>query len=77
VLNPQEKMDLRSAKRSADLVLSQESGKKVAFVLAGRGVGPRAAVRILRQPYNSEEEFLEEILREEATFAKNREFWAN
>ena len=76
-LNPQEKLDLRAAKRSADLVLSQESGKRVAFVLAGRGVGPRAAVRILRQPYNSEEEFLEEILREEATFAKNREFWAN
>jgi ATP-dependent Lhr-like helicase len=59
--------------RIADLVLTH--GRRALVVLAGRGVGPRAARRILSRSYRSEEDFYREILRAERTYARTRRFW--
>ena len=72
-LDRKEKKDLNTAKKTADLVLS--FGKRDAFVLAGRGIGPRTAVRILREPHKDTEDLLASIYKHEAEFARNREYW--
>jgi len=72
-LTKKEKKDLDSAKKSADIILS--FGKKAAFVLAGRGIGPQAAIRILREPHESKEDLLSSIYEAEATFSRTREYW--
>lgn len=72
-LERNEKKELNTAKKSADLILS--FGKKAAFVLAGRGIGPKTAVRILREPHKDTEDLLTSIYKHEAEFARNREYW--
>lgn len=72
-LTEKERKDLKVAKKSADLVLS--FGKRAAFVMAGRGIGPASAVRILREPVKDNDEFISAIIRQESEFAKNREYW--
>lgn len=74
VLDSEDKKKLKNAKKSADLVLN--FGKKAIFILAGRGIGPTKAARILRMMYSSREELLEEILLQESEFTRTREFWA-
>ncbi|MFX1511702.1 MAG: DEAD/DEAH box helicase [Promethearchaeota archaeon] len=74
LLEPEERKELRTAKRAADLVLS--FGKRAAYVLAGRGVGPVSAARILRDPDAKDEMGLvRTIIRVEAEFARTREYW--
>jgi ATP-dependent Lhr-like helicase len=51
-------------------------GKKAIFVLAGRGVGPVNATRILAKPNLSEEELLKNILKAEREFVKNKKYWS-
>ncbi|MHA2202787.1 MAG: helicase-related protein, partial [Candidatus Hodarchaeales archaeon] len=72
-LTREEKKDLNTAKKSADLILS--FGKKAAFVLAGRGIGPTTAIRILRSPQKDKEDLLALIYKYEADFARTREYW--
>ena len=60
-------------KRTANLVST--NGGRAAMVLAGRGVGPETAARILRNSYRDEDDFLREIMGAEVTFAKNKRFW--
>ena len=50
-------------------------GKRAAFVLAGRGIGPSTAVRILRSPQKDKEDLLALIYKHEADFARTREYW--
>jgi ATP-dependent Lhr-like helicase len=57
---------------TASLVVA--SGKDAALVLAGRGVGPKTAGRVLAK-MKKDEELLREILRAERNYAKNRRFW--
>jgi ATP-dependent Lhr-like helicase len=57
---------------SATLVLS--SGKDAITALAGRGIGPRTAGRILAT-YQKGDDLLKEILRAERLYAKNKRFW--
>ncbi|MFX0114692.1 MAG: DEAD/DEAH box helicase [Candidatus Hodarchaeota archaeon] len=72
-LNREEQKELRTAKRSADLVLTH--GKLAAFVMAGRGIGPKTAVRVMRAPYKDEDGLIIEIMKAEVEFARTREFW--
>ncbi len=71
-LTKEEMEDVNSIMDTASLVVS--SGRDATIVLAGRGIGPRAAKRILRRPGRGDE-LLKDILREEITYAKNKRFW--
>ncbi len=62
-----------SAYLSAELLASH--GGHALLVMAGRGIGPETARRILSRPYDSEEALLTEILRAERNYARTREFW--
>jgi ATP-dependent Lhr-like helicase len=72
-LKNEEDVKWKQAWKSASLV--QIYGKKAVTVLAGRGVGPKAAARILRKPLHTEEELYAEILKAERLFARTRDFW--
>ena len=72
-LTSTEQKELRTAKKSADIVLS--FGKRAAFILAGRGIGPTTAIRILREPHKTTEDLLASIYHHEANFARTREYW--
>jgi ATP-dependent Lhr-like helicase len=72
---PKEK-EKRTIKRlftNANLILSY--GKRAVLAMRGRGVGPATAARILARHYETEEEFLREILSAEIIYAKTRRFW--
>ena len=51
------------------------AGCEAALWLAGRGVGPDSASRILRSMHTDEDEFLRDILSAEVLFARNKRFW--
>jgi ATP-dependent Lhr-like helicase len=57
---------------SAALIVSH--GKEAVLVLAGRGIGPQTAARILRKGLKGKE-LLKEILNAEKQFAKTKRFW--
>lgn len=58
---------------TASLVAS--SGRDAAIALAGRGVGPSTAGRILSKLLKSEDDLLREVLRAERNYAKTKRFW--
>ena len=72
-LSKQEKLDLQKMGRNANLVFEQ--GQRAVLVLAGRGIGPDTASRILRTLHSDEDEFLRDIMNAEILFAKNKRFW--
>ena len=72
-LTDEEKKDVMRISRNANLV--NENGQRACMTLAGRGVGPDAASRILRTMYTDEDEFLRDILGAEVLYAKNKRFW--
>ncbi len=72
-LTEEEKKKLERMESVADLVLTY--GAKVVVALAGRGVGPETAIRILAKQRESEEEFLKDILEAERAFARTKRFW--
>jgi ATP-dependent Lhr-like helicase len=72
-LTEEEEEKLGHVKKSADLVIVY--GKKAIIAMAGRGVGPETAKRILAKMYKNEDEFYKEILRAEREFIKNKRFW--
>lgn len=73
-LSAQEKKDLQKFSRCANLV-NEHGGKRASIVLAGRGIGPDAASRILRSMYVDEDDFLRAIMNAEILYAKNKRFW--
>ncbi|HJK02387.1 MAG TPA: DEAD/DEAH box helicase [Methanocorpusculum sp.] len=60
--------------RNANIVLS--SGKKAIIALAGRGVGPEAAARILNT-FAAGDNFYREIQKAERRFVKTHRFWSS
>jgi ATP-dependent Lhr-like helicase len=72
-LSPEEKAEWERGSLSASLV--QNSGKKAIIVMAGRGVGPTTATRILRRPHRTEDDLYLDILRAEREYARTRLFW--
>ncbi|MFX1451529.1 MAG: DEAD/DEAH box helicase [Promethearchaeota archaeon] len=74
-LSKEEKKIIKTAEKSANLVLNY--GKKAIIVLAARGVGPSTTVRILQKNYDSkdEEELFLDILEAERRFERTRQFW--
>ncbi|MDV0444101.1 DEAD/DEAH box helicase [Methanorbis rubei] len=60
--------------RNANMVLS--SGRKAIIALAGRGVGPESAARILNT-FASGDNFYREILKAERKFVQTHRFWSD
>ena len=55
--------------------LTNSYGLKAALVMAGRGVGPETAGRILRRQSRTEDDLIRHIMNAEITFARTRRFW--
>ena len=70
----QEKKDALRVSRNANLV-NEYGGKRASMVLAGRGIGPDSASRILRSMHIDEDDFLRDIMNAEILYAKNKRFW--
>lgn len=68
-----EKKIIKKIFTNANLVLSH--GKNAILAMRARGIGPKTAARILAMHYETEEEFLREILSAEIKYAKTRRFW--
>ncbi len=64
---------LEKMKKISDLIIVY--GKKAVIALAARGVGPKVAVRILRNIYFNEDDFYKAILEAEKTFVRTKKFW--
>ena len=60
-------------RKNAQLVKSY--GYTAALVLAGRGVGPDTAGRILSRMHSDEDELLRDIMTSEVTYARTKQFW--
>ena len=72
-LSDEEKVKLEFIKKSADLVI--DYGKDAAIVLAGRGIGPQTAIRVLFKPRRNEDDLYKHILEAERDFIKNKKYW--
>ncbi|MCK5290497.1 MAG: DEAD/DEAH box helicase [Thermoplasmata archaeon] len=68
-----EKREIKRLFKNASLV--REKGGKAVFVLAGRGVGPDTAGRILARLHQNEEELLRDLLASEINYARTKRFW--
>lgn len=73
-LNDVDMHEFQTARRSADLVIVY--GKKAAIALAGHGVGPETAARILAKLQPTQEAFYKDILEAERTFARTKPYWS-
>ncbi len=74
-LTDEELKILERIKRSADMVIVY--GKKACIALAGRGVGPQTASRILARMYRSDDDFYKDILKAEREFIRTKRFWSD
>ncbi len=59
--------------KNANLVNSY--GGMAAIVLAGRGIGPEVAARILCKMHSDEDSLLRDIMASEINYARTRQFW--
>ena len=64
---------MKEIKDSADLILPY--GKKAIITLAGIGIGPRTARRILSKDRRNEEDLFKDILSAERVYARTKMFW--
>jgi len=64
---------VRSGYTSAELVAHY--GERALYALAGRGIGPETARRLLMRLYRDDDAFFTEILRAERAYARTRVFW--
>ncbi|MGA8604178.1 MAG: DEAD/DEAH box helicase [Thermoplasmata archaeon] len=64
---------VRAGYTSAELLAHY--GERALFALAGRGIGPETARRLLMRLYRDDSAFFTEILRAERAYARTRVFW--
>jgi ATP-dependent Lhr-like helicase len=64
---------VRQGYTSAELLAHY--GTKALVCLAGRGIGPDTARRLLARPYRNDSDLVTEILKAERSYAKTRAFW--
>ena len=72
-LTKEELDSFNNIRRSADLVIVY--GKKAVVALAGRGIGPQTAARILAMLHHKNEEFYKDILKAEKEFVRTKKYW--
>ncbi len=73
-LTKEEKKKLERIKWTAELALN--SGRNAAICLAGRGIGPDTATRLLAKPYKTEDDLFKLVLEAEKNFIKTKRFWS-
>jgi len=73
-LNLKEKKYLLKLRQIADLFLVY--GRKAVIVLAGKGIGPVTAKKILSEYYKNEDELIHLTLEAERQFFKTRKYWS-
>lgn len=64
---------VRAGYTSAELLAHY--GERALYALAGRGIGPETARRLLMRLYRDDDAFFTEILRAERAYARTRVFW--
>ncbi|HXZ23251.1 MAG TPA: DEAD/DEAH box helicase [Methanomassiliicoccales archaeon] len=72
-LSEEEEKEVKRIYKNASLV--NKHGEKALLTLAGRGVGPDTAARVLSGFYDTEDDFLRDILSAEITYARTKKFW--
>jgi len=72
-LDEEESYKFQRARRSADLVLVY--GKKAIICMAGRGIGPQTAARILATLPPTKEKLFYAILEAEKSFVRTKKYW--
>jgi ATP-dependent Lhr-like helicase len=72
-LKEEEKEKLSFIKKSADLTIVYD--KDAVIAMAGRGIGPQTAARILSKPRFNEDDLFKHILEAERLFIKNKKYW--
>lgn len=73
-LTKEEEKQFERTRKTADLFLTY--GKKAAYCLAGRGIGPETTIRILSKFHKNEEEIFKSILEAERNYLKTRRYWS-
>ncbi len=66
--------EMSSLNKSIHLI--RERGQTALMTLAGRGIGPETATRLLSIRYFHPDDLIKEIMKQETEFAKNRRFWS-
>ncbi|MBS7250707.1 MAG: DEAD/DEAH box helicase [Candidatus Freyarchaeota archaeon] len=72
-LSKEEEKIFQNGIKTANLVINY--GKKAIICLAGRGIGPLTANRILSKELKTESDFYRAIIDAEKEFVRTREFW--
>ncbi|MEM2145232.1 MAG: helicase-related protein, partial [Candidatus Jordarchaeaceae archaeon] len=72
-LSEEEEKILKKGIKTANLVI--DYGKRAIICLAGRGIGPTTASRILSKELKTENDLYKAILDAEKEFVRTREFW--
>ena len=74
-LTQEEKKRYERLRQRADLYLTYRN--KAVLALAGRGIGPTTARRILIKFHKTDEELLKDILEAERSFIRTRRYWSS
>lgn len=74
-LSPEENELLKKFSETAELFINY--GNKACFVIAGYGVGPTTAKRILARYHKTEDELIQDIINAERNFISTRQFWVS
>ena len=72
-LTTEERKKYEKLKERADLFLVYKN--KIVMALAGRGVGPQTAKRILAKYHKTEDNLLKDILQAEREFIRTKKYW--
>jgi len=73
-LSPEERKLYERAQKTVELYMTYKKG--AAIMLAGRGVGPHTAKRILRRYHQDYEDLLKDVLKAERQFMKTKKYWS-
>ena len=72
-MNDDEKKRFKASMLAAQLF--SQYGYRAVLALAGRGVGPTIASRILQTYFEDDEELVKKIFGEEVKYARTKRFW--
>ncbi len=73
-LNPDERRLYDRAQKTVELYMTYKKGAVI--MLAGRGVGPHTAKKILRKYHENYEDLLKDVLDAERQFMKTKKYWS-